>query len=160
MPLLLTIISGFFALALVFIACELGQRMSDEFEGIDFTIDQFDWYLFPIEIKRMLPTIIAVAEQPVSLECFGSITCVREVFRKVCIKPSINQQSNKPSKFMVIFQCLIFFRSIIAHFHTLWCSVNSAIERSCSFTNSFISHFLTAKPQKFKKKLKFSRNSI
>ena len=84
MPLLLTILNGFIAFATVFIACELGQRMNNAFDGIDLTIDHFKWYLFPIEIKRVLPMIIVAAQQPVSLECFGSIICTRDVFKNVC----------------------------------------------------------------------------
>ena len=86
MPLLVLILSGVIAFATVFIACEIGQRMSDAFDGIHFTIDQFEWYLFPIEIQRMLLTIIAVAQQPVPLECFGSTTCTRVVFKNVSIE--------------------------------------------------------------------------
>lgn len=83
MPLLLTILDGIIALITVFIACELGQRMNDAFDRIGFTIERSNWYLFPIEVKRMLPMIMSIAQQPVELECFGSITCTREVFRKV-----------------------------------------------------------------------------
>lgn len=83
LPVLVTIVSGINGLSLVLVICEFGQRMSDAFEAIEYTIDQFDWYLFPIEFKRMLPIIIANAQQPVKLECFGSISCSREVFRKV-----------------------------------------------------------------------------
>lgn len=78
-------LNGLLAFALVFIACELGQKMTDAFEEIDTTIGQIDWYLFPIEIKRMMLTIAANTQQPVTLECFGSIACTREVFRKVGI---------------------------------------------------------------------------
>lgn len=70
---------------MVAIACELGERMSGAFEKIDVTIEKFDWYLFPIGVKRMLPMVMAGTQQPVALECFGSIACSREVFRKVCI---------------------------------------------------------------------------
>lgn len=63
------------ALAMVFMCCELGQRTSEEFEKIKYTINQSNWYLFPIEVKRMLPMIIANAQDPVALECFGSIAC-------------------------------------------------------------------------------------
>lgn len=83
MPVLLLFVMGIFALALVFIICELGQRMSDTFDEIDSTLDKSDWYLFPIEIKRMLPMIIANAQEPVSLECFGSIICSRNTFKNV-----------------------------------------------------------------------------
>lgn len=76
-------LNGTFGLILVFIACELGQRISGTFDGIDVTISQFDWYLFPIEMKRMLPMIITSVQRPVSLECFGEIVCTREVFKNV-----------------------------------------------------------------------------
>ena len=72
----------------MFIACEISQRVNDAFNGLNLTIHQFDWYLFPIEIQRMLPMIIVVAQQPVTLECFGSISCSREVFKNVGIKTS------------------------------------------------------------------------
>lgn len=85
MPLLLLILNGGFAFTTVLIACELGHRMNCSFERILFTIEQFDWYLFPIEIQRMLPLIIAIAQQPVTLECFGSIECSRQVFKNVGI---------------------------------------------------------------------------
>lgn len=77
------IIDGGAGLIAVLIACELGHRMADAFDEVYFAIKQFDWYLFPIEGKRMLPMAIVIAEQPISLECFGSITCTRDVFKNV-----------------------------------------------------------------------------
>lgn len=85
MPLLLLIVNGINGLSTVFFACEVGQRMTDSFEKINFTMELVDWYLFPNDIKRMFPMILAISQQPVSLECFGSIVCGREVFKKVCI---------------------------------------------------------------------------
>lgn len=61
----------------------LGQNLADAFDEIQFTIKQLDWLLLPIELKRMLPMIIAVAHRPVTVECFGSITCTRDVFKNV-----------------------------------------------------------------------------
>lgn len=74
---------GIGALATVLIASEIGQRITDAFDEIEYNLNQVDWYLLPIEIKRILPMMIANAQQPVSLECFGSIICSREVFKKV-----------------------------------------------------------------------------
>lgn len=87
MALLLPIFNGSGGLITVSIACELGQRLDDAFIKIDFTIDQIDWYSLPIEIKRMLPMVIANAQRPVLLECFGNVACTREVFKNVRIKP-------------------------------------------------------------------------
>lgn len=86
MVLLVPLINGVIGLGLVFIACEIGQILADAFDKINFTIDQLDWYLFPKDIQRMLPMIIEIAQESVSLECFGSISCGREVFKSVSIK--------------------------------------------------------------------------
>lgn len=96
------ILNGIVALTTVFISCEIGQRMTDAFDKINFTIDKFDWYLFAIDIKRILPSIITIAQQPVSIECFGSIACTRDVFKNVrfCL---INNQSNELSKVVTSF---------------------------------------------------------
>lgn len=44
---------------------------------------QFKWYLFPLEIKQILPIVLMNAQQPVNLKCIGSIPCDRETFKKV-----------------------------------------------------------------------------
>lgn len=83
MVLSVTVFVSCYAFCTLFIACELGQRMNDSFGGITYMIGLCDWQLFPIEVKRMLPAVLAILQQPVSLECFGSILCTREVFKKV-----------------------------------------------------------------------------
>lgn len=125
-PLLISILNGIFAFATVFIACELGQRMYNAFEKIDFNIEQLKWYLFPSKIKRLLPMIIAAAQEPVEMECFGSMTCTREVFEKVSTKV----QFNKILKLMCSSQYYFIFpfRWFIALFRILWCCVNLEIE--------------------------------
>lgn len=62
----------------------LGEEVRSEFMMLNFTIGQFNWHLFSYEIQKILPIIIMNAQQPVLIEWFGSISCVREVFKKVC----------------------------------------------------------------------------
>lgn len=81
--LLLTMFQAFLGIAAVLSACEIGQGASDRWNEVNVTIGQFHWYLFPNELKRILPTIIAIAQQPVELECFASFSLSREVFKKV-----------------------------------------------------------------------------
>lgn len=83
MPLLVLIVNGIFAFTTVFIACELGEGMIEAFDEIDSTIDQLNWYLFPIEFQQILPMIIVNAQQLIEMECFGSIACTRDVFKNV-----------------------------------------------------------------------------
>lgn len=78
-----SIFYGAWAVSMVFAACEFGQRFSIAFNEIDDVVGQTDWYLLPIEIKRMLPIIIINSQQPCALEFFGSLSCSREQFKKV-----------------------------------------------------------------------------
>lgn len=65
------------------ISCELGERFTAKFDEIGYAIDQFKWYSFPIKLKQMLPTAIIIAQQPITLEVFGSLSCLRDSFKKV-----------------------------------------------------------------------------
>lgn len=73
----------FYAFGMIFLVCELCQRASDEFEKICDTICVFDWYLFPDKLTHLLPTILIVAQEEVGIDCFGSIKCTRDSFKRV-----------------------------------------------------------------------------
>lgn len=71
------------AFGFVFIICELGERFTAKYDDISVVINQFNWYLFPTEVKRILPITILSAQQPVTIDCFGSFMCVRTTFKSV-----------------------------------------------------------------------------
>lgn len=76
-------------LFLLFVACELGERVSNEFVELDDTICLFNWYKFPQNVCRDLPFIQMCTQQPVRINVFGKkISCTREIFQKVS---SINE---------------------------------------------------------------------
>ena len=83
MVLLESIFSGFWATNLVLAACELGQRFSDTFCEIEYSIADLHWYFLPINIQRMLPTITVYAQEPFVVNFFGSVVCCRDQFKKV-----------------------------------------------------------------------------
>lgn len=62
---------------------ELGQRLSNLFEGISGVFDQVNCYLLPNRIQRLLPTLIMNVQEPVVIKCFGSVSCSRDQFKKV-----------------------------------------------------------------------------
>lgn len=72
-----------YAFGLVFVVCELCQRASYFFIEINSSIDILDWYLFPINVQKIMPTLLIMAQQPVEIECFGSIVCDRDTFKRV-----------------------------------------------------------------------------
>ena len=73
----------FYGFGLIFVTCELCQRMTNGCEEFIDVIQQFDWYLFAFKIQRILPTILINVQQPVYFECFGSIACDRKTFKQV-----------------------------------------------------------------------------
>lgn len=52
---------------------------------INDEVDQIDWNSYPMEIQRILPTIMIVTQKPIYVAFFGSITASRETFRRVCV---------------------------------------------------------------------------
>lgn len=78
-----TIIAEFYSFCFVFITCELGEQLTIAFDELEFVMEQLDWYLFPIEIQRLLPIILISAQQSVTIQCFGSFATNRDTFKKV-----------------------------------------------------------------------------
>lgn len=80
------------AFGLVFVTCELAGRITTEFESINDQINQFDWYLFPLEEQQKLPFLMANTQNKVGFKCFGSAMCERDTFKKVRYWTKINRQ--------------------------------------------------------------------
>lgn len=71
-----------YAFGIVLGVCEFGQLLSNAFEGIDDEIQAFEWYFFSHDTQKFMPVIVLLAQQPVELECFGSIAIIRQSFKK------------------------------------------------------------------------------
>ena len=82
----MTMLEIIYAFGVLFITCELGQRLNQAFEDCNDIINQFKWYSFPVEIQKMLPIIMNFAQQQVVFYCFGSTACIRETFKSVSIQ--------------------------------------------------------------------------
>lgn len=91
--LIVPIFELFWALTLVSLSCELGGRISNEFEEINDKINHLKWYLFPIKILRLMPMIMMSSQEWVGFACFGSIPCDRETFKKVNCNSKIKKVS-------------------------------------------------------------------
>lgn len=83
MEILAILLFSSYAFGAVFIICELCQRVSNQCDDVGDIIGQAKWYLFPAKIQRILPLIIANVQEEVFVECFGSIACNRETFKRV-----------------------------------------------------------------------------
>ena len=71
---------------LVWIFCNLCEKLSTAFDEVYHVIDQLDWYMYPSEMAKILPIVFVNAQRRVVVECFGSIPCSLGTFKKVCVK--------------------------------------------------------------------------
>lgn len=67
----------------LFLLCEFGERMTNRFEMFDDELCRCDWYLLPIEIRRMYMIFKSDTQHPVNICSFFNITCEREIFKLV-----------------------------------------------------------------------------
>lgn len=74
-----------YAFGILFATCELCQRVNLGFAECNVVIMQFKWYLFPANIRRILPLIIHYTQQDVDINCFGTSACNRITFKLVSI---------------------------------------------------------------------------
>lgn len=75
----------FWSFALFLISCEIGERAINECNKIEYEIYEFDWYTFPIEIRKILPTLILVAQEKCVVKLFGSNAVCRNTFGCVSV---------------------------------------------------------------------------
>lgn len=80
---MVTIAEVIYVVFSVGVACELGELACELFGAIDDTMGGIDWYLYPLDVQQMLPTIMIVTQTPIMVELFGSATASRETFKRV-----------------------------------------------------------------------------
>ena len=78
-----TLIEIIYAFGVLFIGCELGQRIVLAFDECNDMIDQLEWYLFPMEIQKLLPIVNHFMQQPIEIKFFGSYMLNRDAFKYV-----------------------------------------------------------------------------
>lgn len=81
--LMVSVASVFWSFAYIFLVCDFGERVSAGFGESYAVLCTFDWYLYPIDIQRMLHIIMISVQSPVVFRSFGNIPCTREQAKKV-----------------------------------------------------------------------------
>ena len=76
----------FWTFAGIFGICEFGQQFSRSFDEINDIYDRLAWYKFPNDVQHALPTLMVVAQKPIELHVFGSISCSRITLKSVSTK--------------------------------------------------------------------------
>lgn len=75
----------FWSFFVIYLFCELGERVSSQFDELSDAIYQSEWYEFPMDVRRVLPILMMAAQKQVVPRGFGNLLCTREFFKKVTI---------------------------------------------------------------------------
>lgn len=125
----------FWSFASVFGICEFGERLSGTFAEINDVYVQFaDWRLFPYKSRRMLTQVMMVAQKPIELRVFGSISCGRITFKDV------NKIFNLNSYSSII--DAIFFRSPLGMSKSIFVFYGSSPFWKLRFSTNFCSNHI------------------
>lgn len=69
--------------------CEFGEMITGQFIAFnDDELSQLSWYLFSVELQRLLVIFMAFTQKPMTVRGSGNIKCTRESFKKVNEFPS------------------------------------------------------------------------
>lgn len=85
-PLIGNLIGLFWLLALMYILCQFGQQLTDQFFHFEHTIYECQWYTFPVNTqKRYFTMIMSASQKPVELKGYGNVRCSFETFKNVIL---------------------------------------------------------------------------
>lgn len=73
----------FWSFSLVFFFCEFGELILTDFDGLSDGLYDNEWYLYPLDVQRMIPTILIGTQDVISIRGFGNIECTRNTFKMV-----------------------------------------------------------------------------
>lgn len=77
---------GFWSLIQIFVFCEFGENVSEQFGKLNKAIYKCRWYSFPMDMQKMIQIILVSTQQPVNLRGYGNVECSREAFNRVSLR--------------------------------------------------------------------------
>lgn len=67
----------------IFMFCYFGEVVKDQCESVGDRVYQCQWYLFPIEVRKKLPLMLAITQSPLHMQGLFNIQCTLNLFTKV-----------------------------------------------------------------------------
>lgn len=73
----------FWSFVIIFVICEFGELVTNQFDMFNMKLDQCKWYKFPIKMQRIFVIVTVNAQQPVIIQGFANVVCARQTFKSV-----------------------------------------------------------------------------
>lgn len=78
-----TLFVVFYSFACHGILCTFGDLLTHQFNVFNDELCMCNWYLFPIDLQRMLLIFIINTQQPAIIHGFADTVCTRDAFKQV-----------------------------------------------------------------------------
>lgn len=75
----------FWSFVMIYVFCEMGEMVTNQFEMFERALGQCNWYLFSMKLQRIHLIVVANAQQPTIVHGFGNIVCIRESMKQVIL---------------------------------------------------------------------------
>lgn len=92
---------------MIFIICEINQRVTDKFEEFNDDLCERHWYLYPIELQRIYAMFGVDTQQPVNIRGYGNIVCTRDTLKCVSSNFVLHSSIFKKKINLLNFQCFV-----------------------------------------------------
>lgn len=139
------LVLAFWSFIEIFMLCNFGEMVMNSFNEINDAISTCDWYLFSMEIQRMLPLILMNSQHSIQFRGFGNIEISRNSFKSVSFFLNFNQKKvhylctchEDKHKFYFFISKFSTYRLPMVDFHTSWYCGNSKIESTTLILYSY-----------------------
>lgn len=81
--LILPIIMVGWSFTIIFFYCHFGAMVCNQFSNFDDELCQCHWYLFPVEVQKLLLIFMSDSQQSTYIRGYGGILCTRDSFKNV-----------------------------------------------------------------------------
>lgn len=67
----------------IYAFCEMGETVTSQFNIIEESLNECNWYLFSLKLQRIHLIVLANAQHPTTVNGFGNLVCTRDSMKKV-----------------------------------------------------------------------------
>lgn len=69
----------------IFFLCELGEKVTYQFNVFNEKVGDCKWYSFSIEMQRVYLIVLAGAQDPAIVQGYADTVCTRDAFKNVTL---------------------------------------------------------------------------
>lgn len=83
---------------LIFLICEPGERVTNQFGLFGAELKRCNWYVLSIDMQRMYVTFLLDTQQSINIQSYGGIQCTRETLKTVILR-RVDGRTNRMNSF-------------------------------------------------------------